>query len=125
MSGHKNQKALETVSVLAFFSLLFGVALGCKALICLALALLFVGIFIKPLARLVSAGWLKFAEAFGKFNTCLILSLVYYVLLTPIAFLYRLTHGDFLNLGKGRGHETTLWVERNHLYEPEDLERMW
>ena len=36
------------------------------------------------------AGWLKFADALAVVNSRLLLSVVFYVFLTPLALLYRL-----------------------------------
>lgn len=40
-----------------------------------------------------AAAWLKFAGALGRINSFLLLSVVFYVFLTPLALLYRAVSG--------------------------------
>ena len=58
-------QALETVGILAFFCLLFGIILDVGVLTYTALGLLFIGLFIKPMALIIAEGWTKFAVALG------------------------------------------------------------
>ena len=53
-------------------------------------ALLLLGLADNPLANLLSAGWLKLSELLGAINSKIILSLIFYLVLTPVAFIYRL-----------------------------------
>ena len=76
---------LETLGVLALFFLVLNVISPRPVFVYVALTLLIIGLFIKPLAAQISKGWLKFAEVLGTFNSKLILSLTFYLFLTPIA----------------------------------------
>jgi hypothetical protein len=118
-------QALETLGILAFFCLFFGVIFDVDTLSYAALGLLFIGLFIKRLALVIAGGWLKFAAALGTANTKIILFVIFYLFLTPIAFLYRLTHGDVMNLKDENPPQESFWKERNHQYKPEDIEKQW
>ncbi len=117
-------KVLETMGVLAAASLIFGLIFKVAALLFLALALLIVGLFIKGLARLITRGWLKFAEVVGGINSRIILAAVFYLFLTPIALVFRMIHGDFMRLVK-QEKATTYFTERKHRYGPDDLKNPW
>jgi len=39
--------------------------------------------------RAIAAGWMKFADKLGHFNTRLLLGLIFYFALTPLALVYR------------------------------------
>src|SRR5207247_5303096 len=52
-----------------------------------------------------------------------LLTLVYYLVLTPIALLYRLTHRDPLRLRRADDTGRSYWIVRDHPFEPRDLER--
>jgi hypothetical protein len=121
ISPYKN---LETMGVLCAAALVFGLLLKIQALLYIALALLLTGLFVKGLAALITRVWLKFAEILGGINTRIILTVVFYVLLTPIAVIYRMVHGDFMGL-KRRERAETYFSQREHAYAPRDLTNPW
>ena len=65
--------------------------------------------------------WNELAHMPGWINTRILLSIVFYVLLLPIAFIYRLTKKDSLQRKKQRG---SIFKERNHMYSKADLENI-
>jgi hypothetical protein len=116
-------QTLETICVLAFFSLGAGLWFQVPAFFYLALFLLFLAIFIKKAAKWVAWAWLKFAHLLGTVNNTIILSLIFFLILTPIAVCYRLIYGDSLKIK----HKTTdsNWHRRDHTYEKADLTKAW
>lgn len=115
---------LETITVLSAFLLVFNLFFHKQALVNAALALLLIGLFVKPVARVISKVWLKFAELLGAFNSKVILTLVFFLFLTPLACLFRLFSKNPLQLKKPQ-ETKSLYKERNHLYCREDFEKMW
>jgi hypothetical protein len=113
----------ETISVLAFFSLAGGLWFQQPVFFYLALFFLFLGVFVKRAAVWLAWGWLQFAHFIGTINTKIILTLIFYLILTPIAFLYRLFHGDFLKI-KRKSPDST-WHRRDHTYDKSDIEKAW
>jgi len=53
------------------------------------------------------------------------LSLVFFLLLTPIAILYRLFYGDFMCLKRKNMRATSLWKEKEVTFEPEQFKKLW
>jgi hypothetical protein len=82
-----------------------------------------VSIFIPPAARAIEWLWLKFALALGWVNSRILLSIIYFVFLMPIALLSRLFTKDPLLL-KAK-NSASLYTTRNHQYKKEDLENIW
>jgi len=115
---------LETLTVLAAFLLVLGLFLHRQVLVYAALALLLIGLFIRPMARIISRVWLKFAEMFGAITNKILLSTVFFLFLTPLAFLFRLFSKNSLHLKRESGTQS-LYIERNHLYTHSDFEKMW
>ena len=126
MSEIKNPRLqeIETLGVLATFFLIVNIISNRREFVYVSLTFLIIALFVKPLARGISRMWLKFAEVIGTFNSRAILSLVFYLFLTPIAFLYRIFTKDTLMLKPDRNRDS-LYTERNHVYTPTDLEKMW
>jgi len=117
-------QALETVTVLATFFLVLNLLSQQKWLVYASLALLLTGLFVKPVARLISRLWLKFAELLGAFNSKVILTLVFFLFLTPLAYLFRLFSKNPLQLKKTSAAKS-LYQERNHRYCSTDFKKMW
>jgi hypothetical protein len=83
-------EVVETISVLALAALVFHFVWEVKWLIWIATGLLVLTLKPNPLANLIARLWLKLSEHIGNFMSKVILSLVFFLLLTPLAVLYRL-----------------------------------
>ncbi len=118
-------KALETLAVLALVSLAAGLYFDARPFSILALALLFTGLFLKRIAVRIAEAWMRFAGVLGAFNSRVILALIFYLFLTPLAFVYRLFHGDFLRLRRADDPKTSYWTRRDHRYSAGDLGKIW
>jgi len=118
------KKDLETIAVLAAASLVFYFIFRKDGFLLAAFLLLFTGLFFKGAASKISALWLKFAELLGAFNTRLLLGLVYFLVLTPIAVLFRLLTRKHANSPRSASDKSYFTV-REHTYAAEDLEKMW
>ena len=119
------EKILETIGVLALFCLVVGHLAKNRGFIAAAVLLLAVGLFVKPAAALIARVWLKFAELLGAVNSRIVLGAIFYLFLTPIAVLARLTRGDFLQLRKRAGADRSYWHVRDHAYTAEDIGKLW
>jgi len=118
-----SEKSLETLSVLSLASIVFGFLFKLQMLFILAAILLFVGLFIKGLSRKVTGLWLKFSIIIGAINTRILLTIVFYVFLVPIALLSRMSRGDFLNITSNS--KNTYWEIRDKEFDAYDMEKMW
>lgn len=92
-------------------------------LITVALVIGALSAFIPAAAKWIEFGWLKLAQGLGWVNTRILLSIVYFVFLLPIAWLSRLFTKDPLSLKNRK--TSTLFVTRDHLYTKKDLENIW
>lgn len=64
--------------------------------------------------------WIKMAEVLGYINSRILLTFIFFILLTPVAFLYKLTGKDPMQRKRKSGIKS-MFVERNHTYTKEDL----
>lgn len=67
---------------------------------------------LSPLFKL----WMGIAFCLGWFNTQLILTIVYYLVLTPIGLLAKLFKKDFLNLNIERDAQS-YWIKKDQLIQ--------
>lgn len=126
MSGGRiemnHRKDLKTLTILAIgFALLAWLFdflwLGIFGIVVLVLGLLF-----KQLAALFATAWMRLAAFLGLVNGTILLTLIYFLILTPIALLSRLFTKDPLQLRRPKGSN---FIEREKTFGPDDLEEMW
>lgn len=80
-------------------------------------------IFIPALGDLIVKGWFKIAEVLGAINGKILLSIVFYIVLFPVAMLAKMGKKNPLQLRKESG--SSVFQERNHTYTPSDLDKVW
>lgn len=112
------QSALTVVVFLLIIWLISGSLLFAK----IATGVGFLSLLSKHIARWIDIAWSKVLMTLGWINSRILLSAVFFIILAPIAFLYRLVKGDTLNLKSGK---SSYFVERDHLYTPDDMKNPW
>lgn len=118
-NGDYRETALVIVSGLLVFWFIYEI----KILLYIALVIGLIGAFVPSVSKLINWAWYKLAEGMGWIMSKVILSVVFFIFLFPIALLSRIFgKRDPLNLK--RPSDST-WVERNHGYTGKDLENMW
>jgi hypothetical protein len=104
---------LLTLSMIFKLPLLEKIAFGIGA----------ISIVIPVAAKWIEWAWLKLALGLGWINSRILLSVVYFGFLLPIAWLSRLFTKDPLML---KGNKLpSMYITRDHLYKKEDLENIW
>ena len=79
-------------------------------------------IFIKKFAFGLNWLWMKLALGLGWVNSRILLSVLYYLLLVPIAIMARIFKGNSIQL---KVDKKSMYVERDHLYTKADLKDIW
>lgn len=72
----------------------------------------------RRVKNLIICAWRKFGLLLNRIFTPLILGSIYFLVLTPVALLYRLT-----NTTKKQG--TNSFIERNKTFTAKDFENPW
>lgn len=85
-----------------------------------AVFFLLTGFIAQRILRPLYIGWMKFAFVLGWVNTRVLLGLFFYLILTPIGLILRLTGKDLLGLKIDR-NASSYWVKRER--KPFDRER--
>ena len=67
--------------------------------------------------------WLPLGHLLGILNTWLLLALIFFLLITPMALLFRLLHRDALKLRRGSSGE--YWVMRNETITPQSFRNQY
>lgn len=98
--------------------------LGVNVLVWISLLLVVGGAFESRITTAVAKGWMKFGHALGTFNSKLILTVIFFVVLTPIAFLFRLFNRHLVDHFKVN-NRSTYFDDLNKSYEKSDFEKLW
>lgn len=82
------------------------------------------GLFVPPAARAFHKGWMRFAVLLGHVNSRVLLTLVYYLVVTPYGYVTRLVGRDPLRRRGARAE--SYWVERRTTRQArEQFERLF
>lgn len=120
----RSRKDFETLAVLAAASLACFLLFRKPAFAGLALALLALPLISRKAASRLAALWLGFSEILGAVNTKVLLGAVYFLLLTPLAFFFRLFHRGGFN-AKADPAAASYFEEKKHVFAAADLEEPW
>ncbi len=118
----KREKALETVLTMATGLLVLSFIFHAKWLVVAAILLGIVSLASKLVAGKVAWLWLKLAEGLGYVMSHVLMTILFFCVLVPVALLSR-RGKDPLQLEKKR--DGSYYFERNHRYEAKDLENIW
>ena len=115
------RQCLETAVLLAGGLLLYALlqqkyALGWISLCVLLTALLFPVIY-YPLAKL----WFRLGMLLSWFSSRLLLSLVFFLVITPVGLIRRLMKKDNLKLGEFGQSRKSVMIQRKYLFKADDL----
>ena len=65
--------------------------------------------------------WLNASDLLGKLMSTIILSVIFFIVLCPIALVRKLSGKDSLHLKKFKKSQNSVFTERNHTYSKTDL----
>jgi hypothetical protein len=82
------------------------------------------GMFSKYLTSKIAWAWMKLSEGMGAVTSKIILSIIFFVFLFPIAMLSRL-FGSKSSLQLKKPEGDSYYFMRNHKFEAKDLENVW
>lgn len=115
-------EVIKTINVIALALILIYLIFNIVWVGWLGFILLVIATFEIPLDNFIAKYWMKFAGVLGFINSRILLTLVYYVMLTPIAILFRVFNKNITDHFKTKkvSLETT-----NVTYNKEFFERVW
>ncbi len=87
-----------------------------------ALVLGAIALLIPALSRKIHIVWMKFAELLGLVMNKVILGLVFFIFLVPVALLSKVFRKNPLKIKRGT---KSYFIERNFTYTKKSLEQLW
>tara|TARA_B110000881_G_C18482187_1_gene467144 strand:- start:363 stop:725 length:363 start_codon:yes stop_codon:yes gene_type:complete len=112
------EKIYETILVMAIGFLVIFLLSKWNWLLILDILIVFFSLISFSIANFIANKWMLFAEKFGEFNNKIILSLIFFLFLTPISFFYRL-------FNKKEQFQNTAWKKRQNQFTESNFEEVW
>lgn len=120
-----SSKNLETILVISTGFLVLYILFNTKWFVWLALGLSLSSLLSDTIAFWINKVWLKLGHTLGWINTRIILTIIFFIILVPVAFLSNLFSGNKLQLKNKKNPNASYYTKRDHTYTKKDLENMW
>ena len=117
----QRKDVLETFLIFAGFFLVLALVKEYAWAVRAALACVVLPLVIPPVALLFAKAWRWFGRMLGEVNSRIILTAVFFFVLTPLAWFRRIFNRDMLKM---RVVRESYWVKRAKTTE-EDIEKAW
>jgi len=115
-------QAKDTGMAMVLICLLVMAVSGRDFMLFPAIALLVVNMTVPMVFKPVARVWFGFSHFLGSIVSKVLLTVLFFTIVTPMGLIRRMTGADSLRLKEwGRGTKTA-FTERNKRYSPEDLE---
>jgi hypothetical protein len=115
-------KPLETILVLVLALLVCYFIFDGRIWIKIAVALGAIGVFIPFLAEKIHWLWMKLAHVLGYVMSRVLLTLIFFLFLVPLAFFSKLAGKNSVQLKR---KTSSYFTDRNFTYTKESLENVW
>lgn len=116
-------KHIETLLVIATGMTVFFFITDRKEFLYVGLGVSVLGLALPVAAKYIHLGWMGLSKVLGFINSHIILGLVFFLFLTPLALVRRLTGKDPLQ--KRKKTSGSYFSVREQLYSDKDLENPW
>lgn len=118
----KQKGPQTTMLVLSTGFLLIYLTLNYHWSVYLSVSFGIIGIFSESLSLIIEELWLKLADILGSIMPKLILGIIFYLFLTPIALIYKLLNKDKLGLDNS---SSTYFTDYKSNFSKENIEKTW
>jgi hypothetical protein len=115
---------VKTINVLTLAILIAYLIFSAPWLLWAAVFLAVGNAFESRITGAIAVYWMKFAIALGTFNSKVILTLTFYFILTPLAFVYRIFNNDCVNHFRIKKMHS-YFEDINKAYTKENFEKVW
>jgi hypothetical protein len=118
----KDQSRDTGMGVVLLFLLLFASSKR-ETLLAVAVALHVINMTVPFVYRPIAVVWLGISHLIGMLVSKILLSIVFFVVVTPIGILRRLLGHDSLKLRRFKASDESVMVERKHAFTGRDIEK--
>jgi hypothetical protein len=113
----------DTGMAMVLICLLVTMFTGTRAWLTAAVGLLLLNMIIPRIYFLPAKGWLGLSRLLGMVMSKVLLTLIFFLVQTPIALLRRAAGHDPMQRKKWKQGDGSVFESRNHTFRPEEIER--
>jgi len=117
-------ETIKTITVLTLALLIAYLIFGVNWLLWLAVALCAGNAVESRITAAIARYWMRLAAILGGINSRIILFIMFFLILTPIAFFYRLFNREQVDHFR-QNRRPTYFDDVRKSYEPSDFEKLW
>ena len=119
-------KSLETNLVLIVALIIFWIVYKIDLLLFIALGLGAISLGLPIISKYIAIGWFRLGKLMGKVVSPILLAIIFYCFLTPLALFFRIFNKDEkFKKQKDVTQTSTSWTERKHDFQGDDLVNLW
>ncbi len=89
----------------------------------LAVALLVINMIVPQIFKPVAKLWLGLSNLLGAVMSRILLSILFFILVTPIGVFRRIIGNDSLKIKKWKKDRASVFQVRDHAYQPKDIDK--
>lgn len=115
------KQTTEFGQVTVLVSLCFGLYFKDTYFEIAGLALLLMTMVIPVIFYPFAIIWFGFSKLLGEISSILMMSLVFFIIVTPIGLIRKLTGKDILGLKQFKKGDQSVLIDRNHKYDKADI----
>lgn len=119
---HSDKAVVQTLLVWVLVLLIVFLVRSERAWLMAAVVFGAIGVFLMPVGRLIHRVWMAVGDGLARVVPSLLLGAVFFVVLTPVALLMRVTRGSVLVL---RRRERSMLQDLSKRYPPESFTKPW
>jgi hypothetical protein len=120
-----SKQIVETGIVFAVICLILGLRTDVRFYYFAAIAWLLLALLVPALLKPLAVAWFGLSKILGWFSSRLLLSIIFYLLVTPVALLRKLLGKDRLQLNSFKKEKASAFVKRNRVFSVADLEKTY
>ena len=118
-------QAKDTGMAMVLILLLLGVLLQNYVFVKFGILCLITAMTIPSLYKYVAIFWLGLSHFIGTFTSKILLSVIFYLIVTPVGLIRRLLGYDTLKLRQFKARTESVMVLRNHTFKKEDINKLY
>jgi uncharacterized membrane protein len=113
----------DTGMAMVLICLLFGYFSRKYHLISLAIILLIVNMIVPNVFQPLAKIWLGISQVLGTIMSKFLLTIIFFIVVTPAGMIRKVFGTDTLNLKKWKKDTHSVFTIRDHLFRPEDIDK--
>lgn len=117
------EQAIDTGMAMVLICLLVWYFSHSEKFILLSIGLLLINMIIPQIYKPVAKLWLGLSTLLGTVMSKILLTILFYTIVTPIGFLRRITGNDTLQVRKWQKDKTSVFQVRDHTYQKGDIDK--